>query len=62
MKHNTYTAEIDGKEFEIPENEALRSITINRLRAFADAEEDSDERDLLNNLSDWLQQVKFVQE
>jgi len=47
----------NGNVRDISENEINRGILLDRLGAFADAETDADEKQLLNELANWLESV-----
>lgn len=52
----------NGQKVQVRENEINRSVLLDRLEAFIDEEKDSDEKQLLEDLKAWLEDVQFVEE
>lgn len=52
--------DINGVTHQISDNEINRGITVDRLLAMSDSEADSDEKELLKELADWLSSVMFA--
>lgn len=52
----------NGRQVQVRENEINRSILLDRLEAFSDAEQDSEEKELLQDLKTWLENVPFVED
>ena len=52
--------DVNGVSHLISENEINRGILVDRLMNYAEKEQDTEERALLQELSKWIEQVSFA--